>query len=75
MGNVPVKIPNDCCLETFMDLWQEYFFNSYFSHLFGEHVPVKGNIVQLWQNLINHNAPFPFEKLTTSNITINKLLQ
>jgi PRTRC genetic system protein B len=75
MGNVPVKIPNDCPLETFMGLWQEYFFNSYFSHLFGQHVPAKGNIVQLWQNLIKSGEPFPIETLIPNNITINKLLQ
>jgi PRTRC genetic system protein B len=75
MGNVPVQIPNDCCLETFMDLWQEFFFNSYFSHLFDAHVPVKGNIVQLWQNLTTSGDPFPVETLIPNNITINKLLQ
>ena len=75
MGNVPVKIQNDCCLETFMELWQEYFFNSYFSHLFGEHVPVKGNIVQLWLNLMDNDNPFPIGTLVPNNITINKLLQ
>ncbi|RZM08592.1 MAG: PRTRC system protein B, partial [Pedobacter sp.] len=42
MGNVPVKIPHDCNLEDFMKLWQEYFFNSYFSHLFSGHMPTKG---------------------------------
>jgi len=75
MGNVPVKIPNDCHLEMFIDLWQGYFFNSFFSHLFGEHLPVKGNIVQLWQNLMNNDNPFPIETLIPNNITINKLLQ
>lgn len=75
MGNIPVKIPNDCGLEIFMALWQEYFFNSYFSHLFGQHVPVKGNIVQLWQNLINNKKPFPVEYLLPNNISINKLIQ
>lgn len=75
MGNVPVKIPNDCGLEMFMALWQEYFFNSYFSHLFGQHLPVKGNIVQLWQNLINSSEPFPADCLLPNNISINKLIQ
>ena len=74
MGSVPVKVPNDCCLETFMELWQGYFFNSYFSHLFGEHVPVKGNIVQLWRGLIEHDREFPLETLIPNNITVNKLL-
>jgi PRTRC genetic system protein B len=75
MGNVAVKIPNDCQLETFMALWQDYFFNSYFSHLFGRHVPVKGNIVQFWQKLIKNKKAFPIECLIPNNISINKLLQ
>jgi PRTRC genetic system protein B len=74
MGNVPVKIPNDCALEDFIRLWQEYFFNSYFSHLFGGHLPVKGNIVQLWQKLVKSNKPFPTDKLIPNNIPINKLI-
>jgi PRTRC genetic system protein B len=74
MGNVPVKIPNDCSLEDFMGLWQEYFFNSYFSHLFGQHLPVKGNIVQLWQKLINSERLFPVDKLIKNNISIKKLI-
>jgi len=74
MGTVAVKIPNDCQLETFMALWQDYFFNSYFSHLFGQHVPVIGNIVQLWQNLISTNEAFPVECLIPNHISITKLL-
>ena len=74
MGNVAVKIPNDCPLETFMALWQEYFFNSYFSHLFGQHMPVKGNIVQLWKKLINQQEAFPLDCLIPNNISISKLL-
>lgn len=74
MGNVAVKIPGDCGLETFMALWQDYFFNSYFSHLFGQHVPVKGNIVQLWQNLIHKKEPFPKECLIPNHISIHKLI-
>lgn len=74
MGNVAVKIPNDCGLENFMALWQDYFFNSYFSHLFGQHVPVKGNVVQLWQNLIDNKEPFPIECLIPNYIPINKLI-
>nr|WP_067057223.1 PRTRC system protein B [Mucilaginibacter sp. L294] len=74
MGNVPVKIPHDCSLEDFMHQWQAYFFNSYFSHLFGGHTPAKGNIVQLWQRLIKSNKPFPTDKLIANNIPINKLI-
>jgi PRTRC genetic system protein B len=74
MGDVAVKISNDCQLEAFMALWQDYFFNSYFSHLFGQHVPVTGNIVQLWQNLINRREAFPIECLIPNHISLTKLL-
>lgn len=74
MGNVPVKIPHDCSLEDFMLLWQEYFFNSYFSHLFSGHMPVKGNMVQLWQKLIKNGRTFPSDKLVTNNIPLKKLI-
>jgi PRTRC genetic system protein B len=74
MGKVPVKIPNDCCLEDFMHQWQEYFFNSYFSHLFSGHMPVKGNIVQLWQKLVKNGKTFPSDKLIANNIPIKKLI-
>jgi len=74
MGNVAVKIPNDCALENFMTLWQDYFFNSYFSHLFGNHQPIKGNIVQLWQKQVNSGGAFPMECLIANNIPLNKLI-
>jgi len=74
MGNVAVKIPNDCPLEKFIELWQDYFFNSYFSHLFGNHQPIKGNIVQLWQNQVNSGNAFPMDRLIPNNIPVNKLI-
>jgi PRTRC genetic system protein B len=75
MGNVRIAIPKDCGLEQFMELWQSYFFNSYFSHLFGGHQSVKGNIVQLWQRLTKTQEPFPTEVLTPSKFKIQHLIQ
>ncbi|TSJ40915.1 PRTRC system protein B [Mucilaginibacter corticis] len=74
MGSVAVKIPNNCHLEDFMALWHNYFFNSYFSHLFDGHQPVKGNIIQLWQNQIIHGTPFPNDCLIPNNISVKKLI-
>jgi len=74
MGTVSVNIPKDCQLETFMQLWQEYFFNSYFSHLFSRHEPVKGNIVQLWQSLVNKDKQFPNEALIENGWTIKNII-
>jgi len=74
MGNVQVAIPKDCSLEQFLTLWQDYFFNSYFSHLLSSHQPVKANIVQLWQALINSSEPFPPDVLILSKYQIKNLL-
>jgi PRTRC genetic system protein B len=74
MGNVNITLPPNCGLEEFMELWQGYFFNSYFSHLLGSN-PVKGNIVQLWQKLINKRKPFPSEQLNKLPFTLKKLIQ
>ena len=75
MGNVKLRIPKGCGLEGFMDLWQGYFFNSYFSHLFQGHQPVKGNIVQLWQQLTATQKPFPSEVLLTNGLELKHLIQ
>lgn len=75
MGNVQIRIPKDCGLEQFMELWQDYFFNSYFSHLFESHQPVKGNIVQLWQNLLATGEDFPSAILIENRLQLNHLIR
>lgn len=75
MGTVDIEIDNDCRLENFMELWQEYFFNSYFSHLLDDYCPVSVNIVTLWKELIGTNKPFPLEVLTVTSLTLKNLLQ
>jgi PRTRC genetic system protein B len=75
LGTVTIQIPKDCGLEEFMRQWQIYFFNSFFSHTLGGGSPVKGNIVQLWQKLVNTNEPFPLDKLNPCKTTIKELLK
>ncbi|MCO5946752.1 prokaryotic E2 ligase family D protein [Mucilaginibacter flavidus] len=75
MGNVQISIPKDCGLEQFMELWQSDFFNSYFSHLFGGHQPVKGNIVQLWQHLTESGEQFPTDVLIPNKFQIKHLIR
>lgn len=75
MGSVAVKIPPDCQLEDFMQHWQHYFFGSYFSHLFQGHLPVKGNIVQLWQSLVNTGKKFPLKSLIKNKLTLKNIIQ
>jgi PRTRC genetic system protein B len=74
MGTVDVKIQNSTSLEEFTKKWEEYFFNSYFSHLMNEHNPINGNCVNLWKSLINTEKQFPKETLRTANRTLKNLL-
>jgi PRTRC genetic system protein B len=73
MGTVNVNLPANCGLEEFISTWQDYFFNSYFSHLLDGN-PVKGNIVQLWQGLVGKRKAFPTEELTAHSFTLKKLI-
>ena len=74
MGTVDVNIQNSNSLEEFTTKWEDYFFNSYFSHLMNEHNPINGNCVNLWKSLINVDKPFPKEALKKANATLKNLL-
>jgi PRTRC genetic system protein B len=75
MGTVNVDIQKSTSLEEFTEKWENYFFNSYFSHLMNEHNPVKGNCVNLWKSLIHTDKTFPKEVLKQTNLSLLKLLQ
>lgn len=75
MGTVDVHIQNSTSLEEFIKKWEDYFFNSNFSHLMNEHNPINGNCVNLWKSLINTEKQFPKEPLKKVNRTLKNLLQ
>lgn len=74
MGTVNVAIQKTASLEAFTTAWENYFFNSYFSHLMQGHNPVKGNCVSLWKGLIQTGEDFPKEILLKHKITLKNLL-
>lgn len=74
MGTVDVNIKNSASIEEFTEAWENYFFNSYFSHLTNGHNPIKGNLVNLWNELINTRNPFPKKSLKKTNKTLKHLL-
>ena len=75
MGTVDVNLQNSVSVEEFMEKWEEYFFNSYFSHLMNEHNPIDGNCVNLWKSRINTDKTFPKETLKKANRTLKTLLK
>lgn len=75
MGNTQISIHKDCGLEDFIRLWQKAFYNSYFSHLMQKHLPVKGNMVQLWKGLSGTGKPFPAKVLLPNKAALKHLIQ
>ena len=74
MGTVNIDIQNSASVEEFIQAWESYFFNSYFSHLLGNYNPIKGNCVTIWKDLIGTDTPFPKEVLKPNNKTLKNLL-
>ena len=74
MGTVHVNIKKSASLEEFTTAWENYFFNSYFSHLMEGHNPIKGNCVNLWKKLIETGETFPSDILLKNNKTLKNLL-
>ena len=74
MGTVDVNIQNSVSLEEFIEKWEDYFFNSYFSHLLDNYNPIKGNCVNLWKKLMEKNEDFPADILKKNNKTLKNLL-
>ncbi|MCL6216890.1 PRTRC system protein B [Zunongwangia pacifica] len=74
MGTVNIDIKNSASVEEFTTAWEDYFFNSYFSHLLGSHSPIKGNCVNVWKELVGTDKPFPKEVLKKNNKTLKNLL-
>lgn len=73
MGTVSIDIKNSASVEEFIQAWEHYFFNSYFSHSLCENL-TKTNIVNLWKDLINTDKPFPKEVLKKNNKILKNLL-
>lgn len=74
MGTVRLSIDDDTCLEDFISLWERYFFNSYFSHTIEGGSQCGKNIVQLWQEQVTNDRPFPEMYLTKSGKTLADMI-
>ncbi|TRW23666.1 PRTRC system protein B [Flavobacterium zepuense] len=75
MGNVTIAIKAASTLEEFINAWQGYFFESYFSHHINEHNPVGVNLFNLYKELMaDPKKPFPTDILRTTPLTLKNLL-
>lgn len=74
MGTVSINTYETGSVKELMSLWENYFFNSYFSHLMADHNPVDGNCVLLWESLIDTDKLFPTDMLIKTNKKLKDVL-
>jgi len=75
MGSVDIDIPPQATLETFIQCWEGYFFNSYFSHAIAGIQTSRINTLELWKTLMETGEKFPLGQLIPANLTLNDLIQ
>ena len=75
MGTVNIHIKNSASVEEFTKSWEDYFFNSYFSHLLDNYNPINENCVNLWKKLIKTGETFPVGVLKKNNKTLKNVLR
>ncbi|MDO5615549.1 MAG: PRTRC system protein B [Cruoricaptor ignavus] len=73
MGNVDITFEKSTSLEDFMEKWEAYFFESYFSHLQNFN-PINGNCINLWKELLKKDSKFPSEQLKQNNKILKDII-
>ena len=75
MGTVQIDIGKSTCLEQFMKTWEQYFFNSNFSHSINGNNSTKSNTTDLWRSLAGKGEPFPQDELLRTSLTLKSIIQ
>jgi hypothetical protein len=58
-----------------MKAWENYFFNSYFSHSINGNSSTKTDTASLWQKLIKTGIDFPQAELRRNGFTVKSLIE
>jgi PRTRC genetic system protein B len=75
MGTVQINIGKSACLEDFTKTWEQYFFNSNFSHSISGNNSTKSNTTDLWRSLAGKGEAFPQEELIKTSLTLKQIIQ
>jgi len=75
MGTVRINITKTECLEDFIFTWEQYFFNSNFSHSINGNNSTKSDTTNLWRSLAGTNADFPQAELLKNGRTLKTIIQ
>lgn len=74
MGTVNVNFQGSGSVQEFTQAWEDYYFNSYFSHQIGGQRGRNGDVKSLWKRLLETGEKFPNELLYKNNRTLKDLL-
>lgn len=74
MGTVQVRISAQTALEDFMGAWEQYFFNSYFSHSINGDSSTRSGLQTLWAKLRESGGAFPQDELVRTGYTLKQLI-
>ncbi|WP_121811234.1 PRTRC system protein B [Mucilaginibacter kameinonensis] len=74
MGTVQVGIHAQTALEDLMTAWEQYFFNSYFSHSINGNSSTRSPLQALWARLRESGEAFPQEELVRTGYTLKQLI-
>ncbi|MCR8556478.1 prokaryotic E2 ligase family D protein [Mucilaginibacter sp. BJC16-A38] len=74
MGTVKIDIGRNACLEDFMSQWENYFYNSYFSHSINGGSSTKTDTKELWRTLMETGKDFPLDELRKNGLTLKQLI-
>ena len=75
MGTVQINIGESTCLEEFTKKWEQYFFNSNFSHSISGNNSTKSNTTELWRSLAGISKAFPQDELIKTGLTLKQIIQ
>jgi PRTRC genetic system protein B len=75
MGTVQINIAKSTCLEEFTKTWEQYFFNSNFSHSISGNNSTKSNTTELWRSLAGKGEVFPQHELIKTSLTLKQIIQ
>ncbi|MFA6245461.1 MAG: PRTRC system protein B [Mucilaginibacter sp.] len=74
MGTVQINIGKSSSLEEFTKTWEQYFFDSNFSHSISGNNSTKSNTSELWRSLAGTGKPFPQEELIKTSLTLKQII-
>ena len=74
LGSAKIRKPKDDTYEGWIEYWEQMFWKSEFSHIYGAN-PITDNLAVITKKCIKEGCPFPTEVLVRSKTTLSNLIK